>query len=48
MAAQKILVVFYSRSGATRRVADALAAELKCDAEEVVVTKSRAGFVGIM
>jgi hypothetical protein len=29
-------------------VAEALAAELKCDAEEIVATKSRAGFVGIM
>jgi len=47
MGAQKILVVFYSRSGATRRVAEALAAELKCDAEEIVATKNRAGFVGI-
>jgi len=48
MAARKILVVFYSRSGTTRMVAEALAAELKCDAEEIVATKSRAGFVGIM
>ncbi len=29
-------------------VAEALAAELKCDAEEVVVIKSRTGFVGII
>jgi flavodoxin len=47
MAAQKILVVFYSRSGTTRMVGEALAAELKCDAEEIVATKSRTGFVGI-
>jgi menaquinone-dependent protoporphyrinogen IX oxidase len=48
MAARKILVVFYSRSGTTRMVAKALAADLKCDAEEIVATKNRAGFVGIM
>jgi menaquinone-dependent protoporphyrinogen IX oxidase len=48
MAARKILVVFYSRSGTTRKVAEALAAELKCNAEEIVAAKSRAGFVGIM
>jgi hypothetical protein len=27
-------------------VAEALAAELKCDAEEIVATKSRVGLVG--
>jgi menaquinone-dependent protoporphyrinogen IX oxidase len=48
MAARKMLIVFYSRSGTTRMVAQALAAELKCDADEIVATKSRAGFVGIM
>ena len=48
MAAAKILVVFYSRSGTTRTIAEALAAALKCDAEEVVATQSRAGFLGIM
>ncbi len=29
-------------------VAEALAAELTCDAEEIVATKNRAGLVGIM
>jgi flavodoxin len=48
MAPRKILVVFYSRSGTTRKVAEALAAELKCDSEEIVATKNRAGFVGII
>ena len=48
MAPHKILIVFYSRSGATRRIAEALAAELKCDAEEIVVTISRTGLLGIM
>jgi flavodoxin len=31
MSASKILVVFYSRSGTTRTVAQALAEALKCD-----------------
>ncbi len=48
MAAQKILVVFYSRSGTTRRAAEALATELKCDAEEINEVNSRAGFFGIV
>jgi len=48
MAPHKILIVSYSRSGATRRIAEALAAELKCDAEEIVVTISRTGLLGIM
>ena len=48
MAAKKILVVFYSRSGTTRKIAEALAAELKCEIEEIVAAKGRAGFIGIM
>ena len=48
MAAQKILIVYYLRSGTTRRVAEALAAELKCDAEEIGDVKSRTGFLGII
>ena len=36
MPAQKVLVVFYSRSGVTRKIAEALTAELKCDTEEIV------------
>jgi flavodoxin len=48
MAAKKILIVFYSRSGTTRRVAETIAAELRCDVEEISDRKSRAGFFGIM
>jgi flavodoxin len=48
MAPQKILVVFYSRTGTTRTVAQALAADLRCESEEIVPVKSRAGFLGVM
>lgn len=40
------LVVFYSRTGNTKRVAQAMATELKCDMEEIVDTKDRSGVVG--
>jgi flavodoxin len=35
MGAPKLLVVFYSRSGTTRRIAKALSEALKCDLEEI-------------
>jgi flavodoxin len=34
MDGSKLLVVFYSRSGMTRTIAQALADELRCDLEE--------------
>lgn len=46
MGASKILVVFYSRSGTTRRVAQALSEALKCDLEEITEPKPRTGFLG--
>ncbi len=48
MAASKLLVMFYSRTGTTRKIAEALKAELKCDAEEIIATESHAGFLGIL
>lgn len=42
----KILVVYYSRSGTTRRVADALSTALESSIEEVLETRDRAGFSG--
>lgn len=44
----KILVVFYSRSGNTRRIAQALAETLRSDLEEITEPKSRTGFLGYM
>lgn len=42
------LVVFYSRTGNTKRVAEALAKGLKCDADEILETKGRGGVLGYM
>ena len=46
MSASRILVVFYSRSGTTRRIAEALAEALKCDLEEITEPNPRTGFLG--
>jgi flavodoxin len=43
--AQKILVVFYSRTGTTRTIANALTAALRCDAEEIVLAENRRSFL---
>jgi hypothetical protein len=48
MSAVKTLVVFYSRSGTTRRIAVALSDVLKCDLEEITEPKPRTGFLGYM
>lgn len=42
----KALVAFYSRKGATKKVADAIAASLGCDSEEIIDTKNRKGLWG--
>jgi len=42
----KILVVFYSRSGRTKKVAETISDILKCDKEEIFDTKNRKGFFG--
>jgi menaquinone-dependent protoporphyrinogen IX oxidase len=46
MPAPKILVIFYSRSGTTRRIATALSATLGGNIEEIVEGRSRDGFFG--
>jgi menaquinone-dependent protoporphyrinogen IX oxidase len=48
MGASKILVVFYSRSRTTRRIAEALSKALQCDLEEIVEPRPRTGFLGYM
>jgi flavodoxin len=42
------LVVFYSRSGHTKKVAEAVAASLQCDLEELVDMKKRGGLFGFI
>jgi flavodoxin len=44
----KVLVVFYSRSGRTKKVAEAISDILKCDKEEIYDTKNRKGILGFL
>lgn len=44
----KPLVVFYSRTGTTKKVGEALADLLQCDSEELIDTKKRAGPLGFL
>jgi len=44
----KSLVVFYSRTGTTREVVEAISGLLQCDLEEVLDTKNRAGILGYL
>jgi flavodoxin len=41
----KTLLVYYSRTGNTRRLAEAIARELRCDVEEIHDTRARLGFI---
>lgn len=42
----KALVVYYSRSGNTREVAQSIAREMQCDIEEIHDTQNRSGIIG--
>ncbi len=42
----KILIVFYSRTGKTRKIGQVLEETLKCDTEEIFDTKNRMGIFG--
>ena len=42
----KALVVFYSRTGTTKKLARAISDILECDIEELIDTKKRSGVVG--
>ena len=39
-------MVYYSRSGTTRKIVEALSEALICDLEEIVEDTSRSGFFG--
>jgi flavodoxin len=41
-----ILIIFYSRTGTTKKVANLIAENLNCDSEEIFDTKNRKGFFG--
>jgi len=44
----KALLIFYSRTGTTKKVAQAISHLLKCDVEEVIDAKNRAGVIGYL
>ena len=44
----KPLVVFYSRTGTTKKVGEALADLIQCDSEELIDTKKRTGPLGFL
>ncbi|GAH72917.1 unnamed protein product, partial [marine sediment metagenome] len=48
MAEKNALVVYYSRTGTTRKVAEAVAEALRCESEEVIDTKKRSGVLGFV
>lgn len=48
MAGSRILVVFHSRSGTTRRIARAIADSLDADVEEIIDLKNRTGLFGYL
>jgi flavodoxin len=48
MTASKTLVVYYSRTGTTRRLAEALAKALQADIEPIVEARNRSGILGYL
>lgn len=48
MANSRILVVHYSRTGTTRKVAESLAAQLRCDSEAIIEERGRSGMFGYL
>lgn len=42
----KTLVVYYSRSGNTKKIAEEISNKMKCDIEEIIDTKNRKGLFG--
>jgi flavodoxin len=42
----KTLVVYYSRTGITKKIADTISGSLECDIEEIVDKEKRGGIIG--
>lgn len=42
------LVVFYSRKGTTKKIAELISNEFNCENEEIIDTKKRKGFIGFI
>lgn len=42
----KTLVVYYSRSGNTKKIAEEISNKVKCDIEEIIDNKNRKGIIG--
>lgn len=45
---KKVLVVYYSRSGTTKMVANEISTALKCDIEEIIDKKKRRGIFALV
>jgi flavodoxin len=48
MGGKKILAVYCSRTGTTRKIANEISSKLDCDVEEIIDLKTRAGPIGYM
>jgi len=48
MADSRVLIIYYSRSGTTRKVAESLSALLQCEIEEIGEAKGRPGILGFV
>lgn len=44
----KTLLIYYSRTGITRKVAEFIQSQSNCDSEEIISIKKRAGVIGFM
>ncbi len=48
MEKMKALVAFYSSTGHAKKIAEAIAKSLDCEIEEIIDTKNRSGFFGLV
>jgi len=48
MADSRILVIYYSRTGTTRKIAESLTAALRCDSDEIIEARNRSRMLGYL